>query len=95
MKKMRRRFIVAAMTAFGTVMLVLVTVINIVNYCQTTRRQDELAENLLSHERSAYAEPQKPPPPFAAGRAGIYRWFRENILHPLMKKRRGSIRKKY
>lgn len=64
MKKMRRRFIVAAMTAFGTVMLVLVTVINIVNYCQTTRRQDELAENLLSHERSAYAEPQKPPPPF-------------------------------
>lgn len=60
----------AAMTAFGTVMLVLVTVINIVNYCQTTRRQDELAENLLSHERSAYAEPQKPPPPFADIRGG-------------------------
>lgn len=70
MKKMRRRFIVAAMTAFGTVMLVLVTVINIVNYCQTTRRQDELAENLLSHGRSAYAEPQKPPPPFADIRGG-------------------------
>lgn len=70
MKKMRRRFIVAAMTAFGTVMLVLVTVINIVNYCQTTRRQDELAENLLSHERSVCAEPQKPPPPFADIRGG-------------------------
>lgn len=64
MKKMQRRFIAAAMTAFGTVMAALVIVINIVNYCQTTSRQDDLAGNLLRHERKAAADPQKPRPPF-------------------------------
>lgn len=64
MRKMQRRFIAAAMTAFGTVMAVLVIVINIVNYCQTTSRQDDLAGNLLRHERKAAADPQKPRPPF-------------------------------
>lgn len=64
LRKMQRRFIAAAMTAFGTVMAVLVIVINIVNYCQTTSRQDDLAGNLLRHERKAAADPQKPRPPF-------------------------------
>lgn len=64
LKKMQRRFIAAAMTAFGTVMAALVIVINIVNYCQTTSRQDDLAGNLLRHERKAAADPQKPRPPF-------------------------------
>lgn len=64
MKKMQRRFIAAAMTAFGTVMAALVIVINIVNYCQTTSRQDDLAGNLLRHERKAAADPQKPRPSF-------------------------------
>lgn len=64
LKKMQRRFIAAAMTAFGTVMAALVIVINIVNYCQTTSRQDDLAGNLLRHERKAAADPQKPRPSF-------------------------------
>lgn len=64
MKKMQRRFIAAAMTAFGTVMAALVIVINIVNYCQTTSRQDDLAGNLLRHEWKAAADPQKPRPSF-------------------------------
>lgn len=61
LKKMQRRFIAAAMTAFGTVMLVLVLVINIANYYQTTSRQDDLAENLLRHERKPPADRQNPP----------------------------------
>lgn len=65
LKKMQRRFILAAMAAFGTVMLVLAAVINIVNYCQTTARQDELAENLLRHERRALEEPRRKLPPIA------------------------------
>lgn len=63
LKKMQRRFIAAAMAAFGTVMLVLVTVINVVNYCQTAARQDDLAENLLRHERRVLTDRRTPPPP--------------------------------
>ena len=36
LKKMQRRFIMAAMAAFATVMLMLVVGINIVNYYRTT-----------------------------------------------------------
>lgn len=61
LKKMQRRFIAAAMTAFGTVMLVLVLVINLANYYQTTSGQDDLAGNLLRHERRPPADRQAPP----------------------------------
>ena len=47
MKKMRRRFILAAMAAFGTVMAVLLVGINLVNFYRTTSVRDEMAENLL------------------------------------------------
>ncbi len=41
LKKMQRRFILAAMAAFGTVMLVLVVGINTANYCRTTSMQED------------------------------------------------------
>ncbi len=46
-QKMQRRFIMAAMAAFATVMLVLVVGINIVNYYRTTATQDGLAASLF------------------------------------------------
>lgn len=51
---MQRRFIMAAMAAFATVMFVLVVGINIVNYYRTTSTQDGLAASLLEYERRAY-----------------------------------------
>lgn len=54
LKKMQRRFIMAAMAAFATVMLVLVVGINIVNYYRTTLTQDGLAASLLEYEQRAY-----------------------------------------
>lgn len=54
LKKMQRRFIMAAMAAFATVMFVLVVGINIVNYYRTTSTQDGLAASLLEYERRAY-----------------------------------------
>ena len=43
LKKLRWRFIIAAMTAFGTVMLLLVTGINFLNYSITMKREDGAA----------------------------------------------------
>ncbi|MDE6364053.1 MAG: hypothetical protein K2L86_07275 [Lachnospiraceae bacterium] len=54
LKKMQRRFIMAAMAAFATVMVVLVVGINIGNYCRTTSMQDGLAASLLEYEKRAY-----------------------------------------
>lgn len=54
LKKMQRRFIMAAMAAFATVMLMLVLGINIVNYYRTTSMQDGLAASLLEYEKRAY-----------------------------------------
>lgn len=54
LKKMQRRFIMAAVAAFGTVMLVLVVLINAVNYFRTTSIQDGMAAKLLEYERRAH-----------------------------------------
>ena len=54
LKKMQRRFIMAAMAAFATVMLVLVVGINMVNYYRTTSIQDGMAASLLEYEQRAY-----------------------------------------
>lgn len=51
LRKMQRRFIMAAMAAFGTVMLVLVVGINVVNYCRMTSMQDGMAASLLEYEQ--------------------------------------------
>ncbi len=59
LKKMQRRFILAAMAAFGTVMLVLVVGINIANYHRTTSMQDDLAVSLLEYEQNAHAQRER------------------------------------
>ncbi|MDE6184969.1 MAG: two-component sensor histidine kinase, partial [Lachnospiraceae bacterium] len=63
LKKMQRRFILAAMAAFGTVMLVIAAGINVVNYYRTASMQDDTIMRLLEHERRAFAQPDAPHPP--------------------------------
>ncbi|MCI9337662.1 MAG: HAMP domain-containing histidine kinase [Lachnospiraceae bacterium] len=65
LKRMRRRFILASMAAFGTVMAVLTAGINLVNYYRTTSMQDEMARVLLEREVGAMQRPQAPLPPMA------------------------------
>lgn len=55
LKKMQRRFIMAAMAAFGTVMFVLVVGINIINYDRTISVQDDMAASLLEYVQQMYA----------------------------------------
>lgn len=62
LKKIQRRFILAAMAAFGLVMLLIIVGINAANYYRTTSMQDRLAKELLSHERTDSAQPAPPPP---------------------------------
>ena len=47
LKKMRWRFIQAAMAAFAAVILALLCVINVVNYTNVTQQQDDTLQNLL------------------------------------------------
>ncbi|MDE6602667.1 MAG: GHKL domain-containing protein [Lachnospiraceae bacterium] len=63
LKKIQRRFILAAMAAFGTVMLLIIVGINTANYYRTTSMQDHLAGELLAHEQTAFARREAPPHP--------------------------------
>lgn len=63
LKKIQRRFILAAMAAFGVVMFALIAGINVANYYRTTSMQDQLARNLLLHEMKVFTQPKTPPPP--------------------------------
>ena len=63
LKKIRRRFILAAMAAFGTVMLVIVAGINGANYVQTTSMQDQLAADLLLYGPRAFNPSREGGPP--------------------------------
>lgn len=49
LKKMRRRFVMGAMAAFGLVMLVLVTGINLIIYYHMTANQDRQISSLLTY----------------------------------------------
>lgn len=51
LKKMRWRFIGAAMTAFLAVILVLLCVVNVWNYGNVTRQQDQTLQMLLEQEK--------------------------------------------
>ena len=62
LKKIQRRFILAAMAAFGTVMLLIIVGINVANYYRTTSMQDRLAGELLSHEQNVLSRRETPPP---------------------------------
>ena len=57
LKKMKRRFIASAMVAFGAVMLVLVTVINIANCYLTTKKQDNLLNIILEYDKKTFSQP--------------------------------------
>lgn len=63
LKKIQRRFILAAMAAFGTVMLLIIVGINAANYYRTALMQDHQAEELLEHGREILSGPGEPPPP--------------------------------
>ena len=66
LKKMRWRFIGAAMAAFTAVVLTLVCVVNVWNYCSVTRQQDETLERLLEVDGKKPAMPDdRDAPPFA------------------------------
>lgn len=70
LKKIQRRFILAAMAAFGVVMLALIVGINAVNYYRTTSMQDHLIGDLMEHEQHVVRQPQAASPPFENIRGG-------------------------
>lgn len=51
LRKLRLRFILSATAAFGSVMLVLVIGINLLNYNVTKRRQDETINGIMEYEQ--------------------------------------------
>lgn len=63
LRKMQRRFILAAMAAFGTVMLIVAAGINVANYYQTTSMQDDTTARLLEYEHRKLQRPEKDMPP--------------------------------
>lgn len=65
LKKMRRRFISAAMAAFGTVMLLLAAGINLANYWRVTSVQDDIAASLMGYELRDPKRPGAEFPPIA------------------------------
>ncbi len=62
LKKIQRRFILAAMAAFGTVMLAVIVGINAANYYRTVSMQDHQITRLMEHEREVRKRPELPPP---------------------------------
>ena len=61
LKKMRRRFIWAAMTAFFFVMFLLAVIINMGNYYVTVVRQDSILQGIYRYEQEMGAEVQEEP----------------------------------
>ena len=57
LKKMKLRFILAAMTAFGAVMIVLVLGINIITYSVTAGRQDKVLAGIMEYEQMKMSLP--------------------------------------
>ena len=76
-KKMKRSFIAAAMAAFGLVMLVIIAGINLVNYYQMVKNQDEMVEGLYDFETAVNSQPSDSRPlisdmPWASGPEAEY-----------------------
>lgn len=65
LKKMQRRFILAAMAAFGTVMLVIAAGINIANYFQRAALQDNMLEGIYEYEQMKTLQPGILRPPIS------------------------------
>lgn len=62
LRKLRLRFILAAMAAFGFVMLVLVIGINLLNYSVTKSRQDKTIAGIMEYEQMKMLEPEESVP---------------------------------
>lgn len=56
MKKMRWRFIRAAMIAFSCVLLLVAGIINVGNYCVTAARQDRIIEGIYQYDQRMAAD---------------------------------------
>ena len=65
MRKMQRRFILAAMISFATVMLILAVGINIANYHQVRVRQDGMLNGICEYERMKASHPERRRPPIS------------------------------
>lgn len=63
LRKLRERFILSAMAAFGIVMLMLVAGINALNYKVTVDRQDEMLAGIMEYERIRESRPPGDEPP--------------------------------
>lgn len=61
LNKIQRRFILAAMAAFGVVMFVIIAGINVANFYRTTSMQDHLIRELLEHEQNVFTHKKAPP----------------------------------
>ncbi|MCR5089232.1 MAG: two-component sensor histidine kinase, partial [Oscillospiraceae bacterium] len=61
LKKLRRQFILSAMLAFGLVMLVLITAINVLNASGMRRSQNKQIERILEYEQMTASEPEPLP----------------------------------
>lgn len=59
LRKLRLRFIISAMAAFGFVMLVLVIGINLLNYSVTKARQDETITGIMEYEQMKALKPEE------------------------------------
>ena len=64
LKKMRHRFITAAMAAFVSVIIILLCIINIWNYNKITDMQDKTIQTIISLENERKSPEIKPPVPF-------------------------------
>ena len=63
LRKLRERFILSAMAAFGIVMLMLVAGINALNYKVTVDRQDDMLAGILEYEQIRESRPPGDKPP--------------------------------
>lgn len=63
LRKMQRRFVLAAMAAFGAVMLVLAVGINIANYYRMAVSQDKMLEGIYEYDSmtASQSETERPP----------------------------------
>ena len=63
LKKMQKRFILAAMAAFGFVMCLLVIGINVASYIQMTASQDQVLEGIFEYSQKTTQQPDESMPP--------------------------------
>lgn len=65
LRKLQRRFILAAMAAFGAVMVLLVAGINLVNYFRMAASQDEVLDGIYEYDRMTTENPDMEHPPIS------------------------------